>query len=284
MEQKPFDLHRPDVPTTSVVFASPHSGRDYPDELLRESTLAPAILRSSEDAFVDRLLMHAPETGAPLLCARLPRAWLDLNRAPGELDPALIKGLGRGPHNPRVASGLGVVPRVVSGGRPIYEGKIALATAEERIRDAWHPYHRTLRELVSDARNRFGEAILIDCHSMPHEALEHLSGKRPDIVLGDRFGAAASVEIVDRLQTIFTDLGLSCARNVPFAGAYIAQHYGRPAKGQHAVQIEIDRALYMDEVRIEPHQGFDAFKSVMDNAIEAITEIGRHRTQSLAAE
>ncbi len=267
-----------------MIFASPHSGRHYPQDLLRTSILSPLALRSSEDAFVDRLFDAAPKCGAPLLCARLPRAWLDLNRATTELDPALIAGIGRGPHNPRVASGLGVVPRVVAGGRPIYSGKIALETARTRIGRAWRPYHDRLRGLLDESSETFGEAILIDCHSMPHEAVENMSGRRPDVVLGDRYGAAAGGAVVDRLHAIFTDLGLTCLRNTPFAGAFTAQQYGRPSRNRHVVQIEVDRALYMDEARVEPHGGFADFKALMDVAVAEIAEIGRSDAQALAAE
>jgi len=276
----------PDVRTTSVVFASPHSGRDYPWSFVRRSVLDERTLRSSEDAFVDQLFAAAPGHGAPLLTASYPRAWVDVNRNSDELDPALIEGIKGVGHNPRVASGLGVVPRVVANGRAIYRGKLPLREAETRIRDVWHPWHDAIGQLLSDSRSLFDEAILIDCHSMPHEAIESLShrkGQRPEIVLGDRFGAAAGSEIVERIEAAFASAGLKVARNAPFAGAFVTQHYGRPTKGQHVVQIEIDRALYMNEQKIRPNGNFGAFAKLMSDVTRDIAEIGR-RDLRLAAE
>lgn len=281
-----YRLTMPDIRTTSVVFASPHSGRDYPWNFVRKSVLDEKTLRSSEDAFVDRLFESAPLCGAPLLAATAPRAWIDVNRSADELDPSLIEGISRSAHNPRVSSGLGVVPRVVANGRAIYRGKITLREAQTRIDTHWKPWHDAIDQLLRDSLVMFGEAILIDCHSMPHEAIEsigHPQGRRPDIVLGDRFGAAASSEIVDRVEAAFEAAGLRVARNAPFAGAYVTQHYGRPGRGQHAIQIEIDRALYMNEQAIRPNANFDAFKSVIDKVVESITNIGRADV-ALAAE
>ena len=193
-ETESYVLTRPLARTSPVIFASPHSGRDYPAELLAQAVLDRHAIRSSEDAFVDDLFGMAPEMGASLLVARAPRAYIDLNRAADELDPGVIEGIARAPHNPRISSGLGVIPRVVAGGRAIYRGKLPLAEAEARIRRFWHPYHQALAALVEETRAAFGEAVLIDCHSMPHEAIENHSRSgqpKPEVVLGDRFGAAA---------------------------------------------------------------------------------------------
>ena len=283
---KPYSLTMPDVRTTSVVFASPHSGRSYSWNFVRRSVLDERLLRSSEDAFVDVLFSGAPGVGAPLLAATFPRAWVDVNRAAEELDPALIEGLPRGAHNPRVASGLGVVPRVVANGRAIYRGKITRREADARIEEVWKPWHEALTQLLKDSLTMFGEAILVDCHSMPHEAIESLShnrGSRPEIVLGDRFGAAAGADIVDRIEAAFAAAGLRVARNAPFAGAYVTQAYGRPGRGQHVVQIEIDRALYMNEALVRPNGNFKAFSALMQSVTTEIAEIGR-RQLPLAAE
>ena len=284
---RPYDLHLPrTVGGTSFIFASPHSGRVYPDRLLRDSVLDPLALRSSEDAFVDRLFDAAPDNGAPLLTARFPRAWLDVNRAEHELDPALIDGIRRGPHNPRVASGLGVVPRVVSGGRAIYSGKIDVEDARDRIETAWRPYHTRLHQLMSDSRARFGQAILLDCHSMPHEALDGIAvgDRRPEIVLGDRFGAAADPDIVDLVQEEFTRAGFVVSRNAPFAGAYVAQSYGRPASGWHVVQVELDRSIYMKEATVTPHAGFADVKARLGRVVGRLCAFGRPGGAALAAE
>lgn len=277
MMEAPFRLIQPWTRSTSVVFASPHSGRRYPRALLDRSVLDERAIRSSEDAFIDLLFDAAPRFGAPLLAASAPRAFVDLNRACDELDPALIEGVRRNSHNPRISSGLGVIPRVVANGRAIYRGKLTLEEAQARLDEVWRPYHRNLQSLLDDSRHQFGEAILIDCHSMPHEAVENLSpagGLRPQVVLGDRFGAAAAADIVDRVEAAFTSAGLRVVRNAPFAGAYITQHYGRPSRRQHAIQIELDRALYMDESLIRPNADFSAVKRLLDGVVADIAAIG----------
>lgn len=282
-----YRLFRPARQETSVIFASPHSGRDYPPAFISRSILDLQTLRSSEDAFVDDLFAPAVAHGAPLLAARTPRAFVDFNRAPDELDPALIDGIARAPHNPRVSSGLGVIPRVVSGARAIYRGKLTLAEAEARISGHWTPYHHALREMMDQTHATFGQAILIDCHSMPHEALEgqlRPGQIRPDVVLGDRFGAAAASPIVQQIEAAFTGAGLRVARNTPFAGAFVAQSYGRPSVGRHVIQVEIDRGLYMDEARIEPHSGFARFQHLIEGVIAEIAAIGRPASLALAAE
>lgn len=282
-----FVLHRPVKRTTSVVFASPHSGRAYPDAFLRQAVLNEHDVRSSEDAYVDDLFADAVAQGAPLLLAQAPRAYLDLNRGPDELDPALIEGVRRVAHNPRIASGLGVIPRVVSNGRAIYRGKIPLDEAQHRIAHVWRPYHDTLQTLLDEALATFGEAILIDCHSMPYEALEHVGppgAARPDVVLGDRFGAAAASSIVEQVEAAFASAGFKVARNMPFAGAFICQHYGRPSRRAHAVQIEINRSLYMDERTIRPNSNFAGFKTALSSVIAELAEIGRAEELRVAAE
>ncbi|NEX47995.1 N-formylglutamate amidohydrolase [Pseudotabrizicola algicola] len=286
MQSEAFTLYQPKRRDTPVVFSSPHSGRVYPPEFLARSVLDSHAIRSSEDAFVDDLFLAAPDFGAPLIAASAPRAFVDLNRAADEMDASVVEGVPRSPHNPRVASGLGVIPRVVSGGRQIYRGKLALVEAEERIRSHWHPYHAALRQLTEESHGLFGQSVLIDCHSMPHEAIEAHSRPgfpRPEVVLGDRFGAAAARDVMDRVEAAFRRAGLRVSRNAPFAGAYIAQTYGRPSRGFHVVQVEIDRALYMDEARILPSADFDAFRALMAGVMAEITDIGR-RQVPLAAE
>ncbi len=288
MAAEAYDLSLPEMRATSVVFASPHSGSDYPADFLARSVLDQRAIRSSEDAFVDQLFASAPVHGAPLLAARAPRAYLDLNRSTEELDPALIEGVRSVAHNPRVSSGLGVIPRVVANGRTIYRGKIGLDEARSRIRTHWVPYHERLSALIDESVAAFGEAILIDCHSMPHEAIDSMShpkGYRPDVVLGDRFGASARGDVMDRVEQAFAGAGLRVIRNAPFAGAYTAQNYGRPSRRQHVVQVEIDRALYMDERTIRPHAGFEPFRALLDGVIAEIAAIGRpRRVLPLAAE
>jgi N-formylglutamate amidohydrolase len=281
-----FTIDRPHRRETSVIFSSPHSGRDYTSDFLQTTLLDARIIRSSEDAYVDQLFAAAPACGAPLISARVPRAFIDLNRAPDELDPALIEGIARSPHNPRVSSGLGVIPRVVANGRHIYRGKMTLEQAEARITQFWHPYHTALRHLMDESHARFGEAIVIDCHSMPHEAIEahaRPGTPRPDVVLGDRFGAAAGRDVMERIEAAFASAGLRVVRNSPFAGAYITQAYGRPARRQHVVQVEVDRALYLNESTVTLRPDFDAFQAVITNVVAEIAGIGRQGVP-LAAE
>lgn len=286
MFDAPYQLMLPDARTTSVIFASPHSGRAYPEGFLVESVLDRREIRSSEDAFVDLLYADAPKFGAPLLCANAPRAYLDLNRGAEEMDAGLIEGVRRVSQNPRVASGLGVVPRVVAGGRAIYKGKISLFEAHHRIRDYWRPYHDALQTLIDESHRGFGQAILVDCHSMPHEALANVrvAGVRPEVVLGDRFGAAASGAVVEHIEAAFASAGLRVARNMPFAGAYIVQHYGRPSRKQHAVQVEIDRALYMNERTLEVNENFEPLRVLLSDVMAQVAEIGRDTSVGVAAQ
>ncbi len=282
----PFKLLEPAIRTSNVVFASPHSGRDYTFSFLRQSILDDHTIRSSEDAFVDLLFGPAPIYGSPLLAAMAPRSFVDLNRSETELDPLLINDVNETAYNPRVASGLGVIPRVVTDGRTIYRGKISLSEAYRRIDGIWRPYHRRLQTLMYDVRQQFGEVVLIDCHSMPHAAMRGTVGigtRSPEIVLGDRFGTSARQDLVDRVEAVFSGAGLRVTRNTPFAGAYTAKHYGRPSMGQHVIQVEIDRSLYMNERRIAPSKQFESFRSLMRKVTAEIIQIGR-QNMPLAAE
>lgn len=266
-----YRLELPDRQAGPVIVASPHSGRHYPWSFARSTILDERSIRSSEDAFVDMLVGEAPALGAPLLAAEYPRAYIDLNRSSDELDPAVIEGVARVPSNPRVSSGLGVIPRVVANGRLIYRGKLTRREAEARLDAVWHPYHDCLERLMTDTLAGFGQAVLLDIHSMPHEALENVARSpgtpRPDVVIGDRFGASAGAMTVDALEAAFQGSGLVVSRNTPFAGAYIAQHYGRPSRGAHAIQIEIDRSLYMDEATIRPNGNFRHVKALMTGVL-----------------
>ncbi|MFD1912665.1 N-formylglutamate amidohydrolase [Halodurantibacterium flavum] len=286
MSSHAYRLELPPTATTCAVFASPHSGRNYPRAFVDASTLDPLALRSSEDAHLDLLVADAPGLGAPLLCALAPRAYVDLNRSADELDPALIEGVRRTMPNPRISSGLGVIPRVVANGRPIYQGKIPLSEAERRLKDVWRPYHSALQRLMQDQHRRFGRTILFDMHSMPHEAIQGVAARgrpAPEVVLGDRFGSSASREVTEAVEAAFAAAGLRSARNTPFAGAYVTQAYGRPARGQHVIQIEIDRSLYMNESTLELSPGFAAFQRVMRQILSDLAAIGRD-SLPLAAE
>ncbi len=281
-----YRLAMPNDITTPVVVASPHSGRYYPSAFLDVSVLDEQSIRSSEDAFVDMLIADAPKFGAPLLVAEYPRAYVDLNRNIDEVDPQVVQGVGAVAKTPRIHSGLGVIPRVVAHGRAIYRGKLTQAEARSRIDRIWKPYHAQLDRLMTHAHERFGHAILVDFHSMPHDALNgvaHPGGPRPDVVLGDRFGASAARDFVDALEAAFFSAGLCVCRNAPFAGAFVIQHYGCPKQGRHAVQVEINRALYMDERLIRPNENFGFVKNTLNKVMGNFIGAAWHTTP-LAAE
>lgn len=266
-----FRLEAPSELSCAAVFSSPHSGRAYFSEFVRSSRLDLQRLRASEDAFVDELFDAAPRLGAPLLSAIAPRAFVDLNRCPSDLDPMLVEGAPKGAANARVAAGLGVVPRIVAEGVPIYARKLAMAEVERRV-SVWHePYHRALVSQLIAARKRFGWALLLDCHSMPSTSL--VGGARrgaAEVILGDRFGISAAPRLVCEIEAAFAAEGFRVARNAPFAGGYITERYGRPAADVHAVQIEIDRGLYLDEARVARN---DAFHDVRARMTSVITRI-----------
>ena len=268
--QTTYDLTRPAQWVGGMIVASPHSGRVYPDWFLAGSVLGRRDLRSSEDAFVDRLIAGAPGLGAVTLTARMPRCLVDLNRAPDEIDPAVVRGVARHPLNQRTLAGLGVIPRVVAQGRLIHARPIERAEADRRIAAYWRPYHVALAALIAEALDRFGQAVLIDMHSMPHDAIAHVKGPRPDIVLGNRHGLSASAPVTEIIASAFQDQGWAVRRNSPFAGAHICAAYGRPSRNCHAVQIEIDRSLYMDEAALRPLPVFDAFTARIEAAIAQI--------------
>jgi N-formylglutamate deformylase len=266
----PFALVRPGEQRLPLVFASPHSGRLYPAAFLRQSRLSGANLRRSEDAFAEELFESAVELGAPLLSARFPRAYVDANRAPNELDPAMFDGPLPVPadvSSPRVQAGLGVIPRIVRDGAEIYRDRLDPAEAEARLTRLHRPYHAALDRLVRETQAQFGAAIVIDCHSMPSAAAA------PDIVLGDRYGTAAAYAVMRRAEQAFQSLGFSVARNTPYAGGYTTHLYGQPARGIHALQVEINRALYLDEERIQPSARFAEIRARLARALSQFAQI-----------
>jgi N-formylglutamate amidohydrolase len=243
----PFEIFEPDTLATPLIFNSPHSGRFYPSQFLNGSRLDALTLRRSEDAFVDELFAPCVGIGAPLMRANFPRAFIDLNREPYELDPLMFEG--RVPafantRSLRVAGGLGTIPRVVGDGQEIYKGPIPIDEALARIAALYKPYHQALRDLIDRAANVFGAAVVLDCHSMPSSMAD---GAPSDFVIGDRYGASAAPWIVETVEHALRRAGYSVRRNKPYAGGFITEHYGAPAASRHVVQIEINRALYMDE-------------------------------------
>ncbi len=267
----PVTVLRPPAATAPIVFASPHSGRDYPSDFVAASRLDALRLRRSEDSFVDELFAAVPAMGMPLVCATFPRAYVDANREPWELDPAMFADALPAWVNtasPRVGAGLGTIARVVASGEAIYRGKLRFAEAEARVRDCWEPFHAALAAELEATRAHFGAAVLIDCHSMPASSLPPRSPV--DIVLGDAHGTACAPAVMQAVEEELLALGFTVRRNDPYAGGFITRHYGRPRDSVHAVQIELNRTLYMDEARIERLPGFDGLRATLSRAIAAI--------------
>ena len=265
----------PSTLTSGVVFALPHSGRDYGVSFLNQSILDKISIRSSEDAFLDQLIDGIEKYGAPKIIANAPRAFIDLNRSTDELDPALISGIKNNIRSPRISSGLGVIPRVVSHGKEIYRGKLSLEQAQSRIEYYWKPYHKDLANLLKRAQSIYGQSLLIDMHSMPHEAVSTQSSfiKAPEIVVGDRFGMSSDPEFTNLIVSILKQHGFRVAKNTPFAGAFITKHHGKIKDRTHAIQLEIDRSLYMDEERVLPNSGFEKLKSQLFPALIQISSL-----------
>jgi N-formylglutamate amidohydrolase len=269
----PFEVARPRELTAPLLFNSPHSGRIYPRAFLAASKLDSLTLRRSEDAYVEELFGFVGSLGAPLLYAHFPRAYLDVNREPYELDPALFRdGL---PHyantqSVRVVGGLGTIARIVSESDEIYREPLTLVAALERINRLYTPYHATLRSLLVEAQQAFGLAVLIDCHSMPSNPIADHGGSRPDFVLGDRYGTSCSGELTRVAAERLKAQGYVVALNKPYAGGYITEHYGRPQAGQHALQVEINRSLYMNETSFDKSPGFARLKRDLEHMVRAL--------------
>ena len=279
----PVTITEPRSLTSAAVFSSPHSGRCYPEDLTRRSRLDSVSLRASEDAFVDDLFSSAPNCGAPLIAATFPRAFVDVNRADDELDPALIAAPAIRARTLRVSAGLGVVPRVVSEGRPIYDGKLTMQEVQARIAACHTPYHAAVSSSLRRAKEAFGIGFLVDCHSMPSERGRGGS-RRAEIVIGDCYGASCGADVTDMVVGLFRRAGFRVARNAPFAGGYLTHRYGRPRRGYHAIQIEIDRSLYLDELRIEPSAGYTDFAKALLPVVAGLADLPLTLGTALAAE
>jgi N-formylglutamate amidohydrolase len=257
--EPPFLVTEPAQQVIPFVFNAPHAGAIYPAAFLASSRLDALALRRSEDAFVDELVEPLVALGAPLMTARFPRAYLDVNREPYELDPRMFEG--RLPpfantRSMRVAGGLGTIPRIVADGQEIYRTRLPVDEALRRIEWLYKPYHRALRSLVTRTARSFGHAVLIDCHSMPSSSISREDAAKADIVLGDRYGTSCAGILTDLVDVALRARGYSVVRNKPYAGGFITEHYGEPALGRHALQIEINRSLYMDERSMAKKPGF----------------------------
>ena len=261
-----YDVLRPRQQTAPFVFSSPHSGRLYPQEFLAQSRLDPLALRKSEDCYVDQLFRGVANCGAPLISARFPRAYLDLNREPYELDPELVDDplpAHANTQSLRVAGGLGTVARIVADGESIYRERLSLLEVLTRIDQLYFPFHSELNRLIDGTRSQFGYAVLIDCHSMPSSAMTPGGGARPDIVIGDRYGASADPRLSALIRDAFVKRGYKVQMNRPYAGGYITEHHGRPVRGVHAVQLEINRGLYVDEQTFVASNGYAGLEATL---------------------
>jgi N-formylglutamate amidohydrolase len=260
----PFEVRSVPVQRAPFVFNSPHSGRHYPERFLSMVRLDANTIRRSEDSFVDELFAGASTLGAPLLAANFPRSYLDVNREPWELDPRMfIEPLPpfANIRSARVAGGLGTVPKLVGEGLDIYPSRLPLSEAVERIEGIYKPYHATLKRLLVETQMRFGTAVLIDCHSMPAGIRIGETGMRPDFIVGDRFGVSASRDLSEKAIELLLSMGYRVAHNRPYAGGFITEHYGRPARNFHALQIEVNRGLYMNERTFQRSEGFGPLAS-----------------------
>lgn len=277
--EPPLEILAPQLQSVPLVVASPHSGDRYPSEFVSRSRLDFATLRRSEDSFVDALFGAAPSVGAPLIRALFPRAYIDPNREPFELDPAMFKGALPdyvNSRSPRVAAGLGTIARVVANGEAIYRDKLDFADAEWRVAQFYRPYHDALKSLLDGTRAQFGHAMLLDCHSMPSVGgpMERDPGaQRVEFVLGDCHGTSCDRRLTDLADRMLRSMGYVVARNTPYSGGFTTQHYGKPAQNVHALQIEINRALYMDEFAYKPSADFARLQRDLGELLTAIAAL-----------
>src|SRR6187455_3536334 len=272
----PFEILEPQNCQGPVLFNSPHSGSTYPRDFLAACRLDIATLRRSEDSFVDELIAGVVRCGYPMMRAHFPRCFVDVNREPYELDPRMFEG--RLPsfantRSMRVAGGLGTVARVVGDAQEIYDQRISVDDALRRIENLYKPYHRSLRRLFTRVHREFGTAMLIDCHSMPSSTGPKDDRPRADVVLGDRYGTSCVAAVSETIEATLRELGYAVSRNKPYAGGFITEHYGNPAAGLHAIQIEFNRALYMNERRFERSAGFGRLASDLETLADRLAAI-----------
>jgi N-formylglutamate amidohydrolase len=272
----PFEIREPEEARGALLFNSPHSGRVYPREFLIASRLDLIALRRSEDSFVDDLMAGVVRRGFPLMLAHFPRCYVDVNREPYELDPRMFEG--RLPpfantRSMRVAGGLGTIARVAGDAQEIYDRRLSVDDALRRIETLYKPYHRALRRLFTRIHRDFGAAMLIDCHSMPSAAGPRDERPRSDIVLGDRYGTSCVAVVAETAEATLKGLGYTVSRNKPYAGGFITEHYGNPATGLHSLQLELNRALYMDERRYECTPSFSRLAADLETLADCLAAI-----------
>jgi len=290
LSNPPFNVYGPAEQRVPFVLNSPHSGRNYTDAFMANVKLSGSDIRKSEDFLVDELFGCAAAIGLPMLVANFPRAFLDVNREPYELDPAMFEGNLPdfvNSQSVRVSTGLGTIAKIVADREEIYHSKITVADALERIETIYKPYHACLRRILAKTHVQFGFAVLIDCHSMPSAHHGSPYERRPDFVIGDRFGSSCAEELTQCFRDNLKALGYKATLNKPYAGGFITQHYGRPENGLHAVQIEINRGLYMDENRMRKSDNFEKLAADIRqvlNAVVSMPEAAMFGTRPLAAE
>jgi len=274
---RPVEIVEPAALASPLVLSSPHSGRVYPRSFLAASRLDPAMLRRSEDAFVDELFAGAHECGAPLVRAVFPRAFLDANREPFELDPRMFDGR-LPPHantrSLRVAAGLGTIARLVAESQEIYARRLPVETALRRIEAAYRPYHAALRRLTQRAHRTFGLSVVLDCHSMPSVVAGTGGAEKikADFVLGDRYGTSCDPELTATVESELRRRGYSVQRNKPYAGGFITEHYGAPGSNAHALQVEINRGVYMHEATFSKLPHFATLTADLTAVVVALSE------------
>jgi len=274
-EYELFEIREPVSQTIPFVYNSPHSGRIYPPEFIAQSRLQGISIRRSEDHYVDELFSAASMLGAPLLLANFPRAYLDVNREPYELDPRMFDGMLPSYANInslRVAGGLGTIPRIVAENMEIYAHRIPVQEGLDRVEGVYKPYHAALRRLIARTHVQFGFGVLIDCHSMPGNIRIAGSNQRPDFIIGDRYGTSASAELSRTAISIFEEMGFNAIRNKPYAGGFITEHYGRPSRGLHALQIEVNRSIYVDEVTLEKRADFPVIANAVTSFMRQMAD------------
>ncbi|RFC64315.1 N-formylglutamate amidohydrolase [Fulvimarina endophytica] len=287
-ERPAFLVTRPDSLRTPLVFCSPHSGRHYPLSFVEGSRLSTDLIRRSEDLFVDELYRFVGEIGAPMIAASFPRAFLDVNREPYELDPQMFTGdlpEHANTRSARVAGGLGVIPRIVAENTEIYRERLTAAEGLARIETYHLSFHEALEGLIAETKRVHGMAILVDCHSMPSTVRPAQGGRRPDVIIGDRYGTSAAAGLVTLLTSAFSRQGYGVARNKPYAGGYITERYGRPAIAEHALQVELCRGLYADERSFTKSEGFDRLAADLRAVFVSLAEgVRQYYSRAIAAE
>jgi len=271
MKLRPFSIVSSDA-SSPLIISSPHSGREYPEDFGFSCSLPD--LRRAEDAYVDELIIDAADAGTTVICAEFPRSYIDLNRAEDDLDPAVLAEEWPHPLNPspRTLQGLGLVRRLCRNGVPVYASPLSVAAVQKRIETCYRPYHNAIEKLLTERRNAFGEAYMIDCHSMPGAPLPGGAGCQPDFVLGDRDGMSSDPSFTCLVARLLRERGYRVAVNHPYKGVEILRLHGKPYRGIHAVQLEIDRGLYMNEETLERNHGFETLRGELKNLFQRLNE------------